>query len=324
MAALPASVARVRGAVRAMLRELPEPVTVLVACSGGPDSMALAAAVRFVAPRLGRRAGLVTVDHGLQDGSGRRAAALADWAGRAGFDPVESVPVTVDVRSGGPEGAAREARYAALAAAADRYHAAVMLGHTRDDQAETVLLALARGSGPRGLAGMPARREHLWRPLLAVDRADTVAACRELDLPVWHDPHNDDPAYTRSRLRAAMPVLTRTLGDRLVANLARTAELVAADSAALDDWAGERLRVGRAADPARLDIARFVDLPRAVRTRVWRQWLLANGAEPDGLSYVHIMAVDALVVSWRGQGPVAVPGGGRVCRDGTDLVMTRR
>src|SRR5690348_18396903 len=104
------AVAEVRGAVRACLADLAAGDLVLVACSGGPDSLALAAATAFVAPRLGLRAGLVTVDHQLQPGSGERAEEVAGWARQAGFAPAMAFPVEVAGRSGGPEAAAREAR----------------------------------------------------------------------------------------------------------------------------------------------------------------------------------------------------------------------
>ncbi|MEU1888529.1 tRNA lysidine(34) synthetase TilS [Micromonospora rifamycinica] len=246
-AALAPSVAAVRVAVRRALAGLPADGPVLVACSGGADSLALAVATAFVTSRLGRSAGLVTVDHGLQAGSVERAAAVAGWAGRVGFDPVEAVPVTVAGRPGGPEAAARQARYQALTDAARRHRAvAVLLGHTRDDQAETVLLALARGAGPRGLAGMPVRRDvagvPLLRPLLDVTREQTRDACAALGLVPWQDPHNTDPSYARARVRAdALPALVAALGTGVRDNLARTARLLAADTAALDDLAAAAL-----------------------------------------------------------------------------------
>ncbi|MCW3813134.1 tRNA lysidine(34) synthetase TilS [Micromonospora sp. DR5-3] len=256
MAALAPPVAAVRLAVRRALTGLPGDGPVLVACSGGADSLALAAATAFVAPRLGRRAGLVTVDHGLQPGSAERAEAVARWARERGLDPVEAVPVRVDGRTGGPEAAAREARYEALVGAGHRHSAAaVLLGHTRDDQAETVLLALARGAGPRGLAGMPERRElagvPLLRPLLDVSREDTRKACAALGLTPWDDPHNADPAYARARVRAdVLPALVRALGPGVVDNLARTARLVAADTAALDALAAAALAAPAPVEPA--------------------------------------------------------------------------
>ena len=245
MAALAPPVAAIRVAVRRALTDLPAGGPVLVACSGGADSLALAAATVFVAPRLGRPAGLVTVDHGLQSGSAQRAEAVAAWAREAGFGPVVVARVEVAGRPGGPEAAAREARYEALTEVARQHDAvAVLTGHTRDDQAETVLLALARGAGPRGLAGMPARRElagvPLLRPLLEIGREQTRAACAVLGLDPWQDPHNTDPSYARSRVRAdVLPALVRALGPGVVDNLARTARLVAADNAALDELAGD-------------------------------------------------------------------------------------
>ncbi|WP_328342268.1 tRNA lysidine(34) synthetase TilS [Micromonospora sp. NBC_00421] len=254
--ALAPSVAAIRVAVRRALADLSADGPVLVACSGGADSLALAVATAFVASRLGRPAGLVTVDHGLQAGSAERAAAVAGWAGRVGFDPVEAVPVTVAGRPGGPEAAARQARYQALADVARRHGAAaVLLGHTRDDQAETVLLALARGAGPRGLAGMPARRDlagvPLLRPLLDVTREQTRSACAALGLTPWEDPHNTDPSYARARVRAdVLPALVAALGAGVLDNLARTARLLAADTAALDDLAAAAL----ATPPTRPDV----------------------------------------------------------------------
>ncbi|MFI6332275.1 tRNA lysidine(34) synthetase TilS [Micromonospora chersina] len=314
MAPLAPPVAAVRLAVRRALAALPGAGPVLVACSGGADSLALAAATAFVAPRLGRRAGLVTVDHGLQPGSAERAERVARWAAESGLDPVEVVPVTVAGRPGGPEAAAREARYAALVAAARRHGAAgVLLGHTRDDQAETVLLALARGAGPRGLAGMPPRREldgvPLLRPLLDISRDDTREACAALGFTPWADPHNVDPAYARPRVRAdLLPALVEALGPGVVGNLARTARLLAADTAALDDLAAAALTEVRAAEGG-LSVDGLAALPAAVRTRVLHAWARELGAPPAALSHRHVAALDALVTDWHGQGPAHLPGG---------------
>ncbi|GAA4246834.1 tRNA lysidine(34) synthetase TilS [Dactylosporangium darangshiense] len=290
---------------------------VLVACSGGADSMALAVAARFVTRRMGVRCGLVTVDHGLQEGSGERAERLAEWARERGFEPVDVRVVRVG-EVGGPEAAAREARYAALEEAAIEHRAAVvLLGHTRDDQAETVLLALARGSGPRGLAGMPWRRERrgvaFVRPLLDVSRADTRAACEVDGLPVWDDPHNSDAAYARSRIRP----LVDALGAAVVDNLARTARLVGADSEYLDELAGEALEKalgGGGAGGAGLAVDDLARLPDPIRTRVLHAWALRLGAPGSALSHRHVGALDALVSNWHGQGAVALPGGISVVR----------
>lgn len=323
------AVATVRNAIRRAIRQLtaaeggPSPRRVLVACSGGPDSLALAAGAAFVAPRLGIVCGLVTVDHQLQEGSGERAEAVSSWADSAGFQPALRVKVDVAGRPGGPEAGARAARYEALSKAAHDYGAsAVLLGHTRDDQAETMLLALARGGGPRGLAAMPVRRDLdgmiLLRPLLDVRRDETRAACVALGLTPWNDPHNTDPAYARSRVRAALPQLVQALGPGLVDNLARTAALFATDNAALDALAERALCAARDGD--RLSTSRLGPEPTATRTRVLRRFAGELGAM--ALTQRHIAAMDALVCHWHGQGPVALPGGIWIARQGGWLCRT--
>jgi tRNA(Ile)-lysidine synthase len=324
LAVLAPAVAAVRNATRQALREAVDaPGGVLVACSGGADSLALAAATAFVAVRLGLRAGLISIDHGLQPGSADRAKEVAAWGAGAGLDPAEAVPVSVSGRPGGPEAAARQARYEALVEAAHRLGApTVLLGHTRDDQAETVLLALARGAGPRGLAGMPARRVvsgvALLRPLLDISRAETRQACAALGLTPWEDPHNTDPAYARARVRAtALPALVAALGPGVVANLARSARLIAADAAALDALAA-KLRPAGGGDAAPgggdVPVPELAELPDAVRARVLHRWALELGAPAGALSHRHVAALDALVVGWHGQGPLHLPGGITVAR----------
>ncbi|PRX20281.1 tRNA(Ile)-lysidine synthase [Actinoplanes italicus] len=303
-------------AVRRGLADLPGDALILVACSGGADSLALASAARF----SGRPVGLVTVDHGLQEGSDRRARSVAAWARDSGFDPVRIETVSVAGLPGGPEAAARSARYTALSdAAAELGAAAMLLGHTRDDQAETVLLALARGAGPRGLSGMPARRGIFRRPLLDVARADTRKACAALGLAPWEDPHNTDPAYARSRVRAsALPSLVDALGPAVLANLARTASLVAADNAALDELSAEALESARSA--AGLSVPVLAGFRPAIRGRVLHRWAGELGAPGGALAYAHVVALDALVTDWHGQGPVFLPAGISVERRSGDLV----
>ena len=244
------AVAAVRGGVRAGLAGLAPGDLVLAACSGGADSLALAAALAHEAPRLGLRGGGVTVDHGLQDGSADRAAQVAALLGRLGLDPVRIATVTVasGPGRGGPEAAARTARYAALEQVAEQTGAAaVLLAHSRDDQAETVLLGLARGSGARALAGMPARRGRLRRPLLGLSRAALREACQALQLEPWDDPHNFDPSYARARVRhQALPALEAALGPGIAEALARSAAQLSADCAALDAIAAaEEWRIHR-------------------------------------------------------------------------------
>jgi tRNA(Ile)-lysidine synthase len=235
-------VADVRRAVRAALSGLTAGTPLLVACSGGADSLALAAAVAFEAPKLGLAAGLVTIDHGLQPGSAAQAERVATLGYELGLNPVQSITVQVE-SAGGPEGAARTARYAALDAAAAACGGLVLLGHTLDDQAETVLLGLGRGSGPRSIAGMPARSGRYLRPLLGLRRASTAAACASLGLEPWQDPHNDDPAFQRVRLRReVLPLLEQVLQGGVSEALARTAALLADDLDALAELADAALQ----------------------------------------------------------------------------------
>src|SRR5665647_1842958 len=242
---LAAMLAGLGRAVRPHLADLAPGSTVLVACSGGADSLALAAAVAFVAPREGWRAGAVVVDHGLQPGSAEVAERAAEQCRVLGLDPVEVVAVEVGA-DGGPEAAARAARHGAFVAVASRHGAAaVVLGHTLDDQAETVLLGLARGSGARSLAGMADQRGLLRRPFLSVRRAATAHACEVLALHPWLDPTNGpagpgDELPLRSRLRhEVLPVLTEVLGAAVIPALARTADQLREDADLLDPVAAQ-------------------------------------------------------------------------------------
>ncbi|MEU4681983.1 tRNA lysidine(34) synthetase TilS [Streptomyces xinghaiensis] len=313
---------------------------VLAACSGGADSVALASALAFEAPKLGIRAGGVTVDHRLQQGSGKRAEEVAARLRELGLDPVETVAVDVG-RSGGPEAAARDARYAALDSVADRYGArAVLLGHTRDDQAETVLLGLARGSGIRSLSGMAAvsgRDGRYRRPFLRLDRQTARTACLAQSLPVWDDPHNSDPSYTRSRLRhEGLPALEKSLGKGVIEALARTAQLSRDDADALDVWADDAERSVRSApdggtdgghgegDPAGgLDVAKLAVLPPAIRRRVLRRAAIAAGSPAGSLFARHVEEMDRLVTDWHGQGALNLPGRVEVRRRCGNLVIGR-
>ncbi len=381
------AVAAVRVAVRAALADEPTGALLLVACSGGPDSLALAAAAAFEAPRTGLRAGAVVVDHGLQPGSDEVAGRAAAACRALGMDPVLVRAVRVD-GPGGPEAAARDARYAALAAAAAETGAwAVLLGHTRDDQAESVLLGLARGSGARSLAGMPPRRGVFRRPLLGISRAQTLAACAAQGLDPWQDPTNAAGAGAplRSRVRGElMPVLEEVLGPGVPAALARTADLLREQADALDELAAALLSraaaplslaaalLSRAAAPLsraaadtppgaparsasrihiaseevgplplgssdvrtgervaseevgplplgssdvtergreiELDVGVLVEAPVGVRRAALHRAALAAGAAAGSLTREHVLALDALVVHWHGQGPVPLPG----------------
>ncbi len=270
-----------------------------VALSGGSDSLALTAVAAELRPTTA-----LIVDHRLQAGSD----AVADTARRQALKLgcVGAQVVSVDVgRVGGPEAAARQARYAALEMARDS--APVLLGHTLDDQAETVLLGLGRGSGARSIAGMRPHDPPWHRPLLGVRRDLTRAACDELGLTPWQDPHNADRRFTRVRLRhEVLPLLEDVLGGGVAEALARTATALREDTETLDALAGDAL-AATGTEAGGLDTARLSALPDALRRRVIRAWLLAGGA--CDLTDTQIRAVDRLVTAWRGQGGVAVGSG---------------
>ncbi|WP_432488823.1 tRNA lysidine(34) synthetase TilS [Kineococcus sp. SYSU DK018] len=318
----PREVAAVRAAVRADLRAVAAArpgALVLVACSGGADSLALAAATAFEAPRAGLRAGAVTVDHGLHPGSASVARDVEVACAGVGLDPVLTTRVAVG-RSGGPEAAAREARYAALQALADSSGAAaVLLGHTLDDQAETVLLGLARGSGTRSLAGMPPVRGVFRRPLLGLGRAAVRRACALEGLEAWEDPWNADRRLARARVRHdALPALEAALGPGVAAALARTARALREDADALDELAERRDPFRDGAAP----VAELLAAPAALRRRWLRRAALAVGCPAGALAAAHVDAVDALLLRWRGQGPVHLPGGATAHRACGRLLLT--
>jgi tRNA(Ile)-lysidine synthase len=302
-----AAIARTRLAVRRLLSDerVAAQLTageLAVAVSGGADSLALAAAAEQVGHRLGLRVRGLIVDHGLQAGSGQVADVAAKQLHGLGLDDVRVLPVSVD-GPGGPEAAARRVRYQALQANAAGL---ILLGHTRDDQAETVLLGLGRGSGPRSIAGMRAYDPPWGRPFLDVPRETTVAACAALGLEPWVDPHNADPRFTRVRLRhEVLPLLEDVLQRGVAEALARTAKQLQDDAEALDTLAAELLE--RAQDGAELTVATLTPAPKALRRRVLRAWLLAAGVRE--LSDAQLRRVDELIGEWRGQGGVWLPGG---------------
>jgi tRNA(Ile)-lysidine synthase len=301
-------VAAVRTAVRRSLADLQAPALVLVGLSGGADSLALSAAVSFVAPRACLSWGVVVVDHGIQSGSAAVARAAAAQADDLGAQVVEVVPVRVD-GPGGPEAAARDARRRALRETAERLGAAaVLLAHTRDDQAETVLLGLARGSGARSLGGMRPR-DGLWRrPLLGTDAACTRAVCTAVGLDWWEDPHNADTDFTRVRVRRhLLPELERHLGPGVASALARTADLLRDDADALDALAVDLAR--GATVNGSLDVRALAAAPAALRTRVLRSAALLAGCPATDLTWNHVAALDRLVTDWHGQAGVDLPGG---------------
>ena len=302
----PATLAAVQ-AVDAALNQ--QDVHVLAACSGGADSLALAHALRYLAHRRDLKHAAVVIDHGLRPDSADIAARVGDQLNQLGYEDVIITAVEVDQSAAvGPEAAAREARYRALDTEARARSATVMLGHTLDDQAETVLLGLARGSGSRSLAGMPPRAGHFVRPFLGLRRITTEQVCAEVGLEPWQDPHNADRRFTRVRVRqTVLPMLETELGPGVAEALARTAELVRDDNELLDRLAAEASRTAEGLGVTdTMDCAALESQPPALRRRIIRLWLLTHGL--GDLSLRHISAVESLVIDWHGQKAIQIPG----------------
>lgn len=322
------AIAEIRLAVRTALADLSPGSTVVVALSGGADSLALAAATAFEAPKLGLRASSLTVDHGLQDGSADVAARAADAATSLGLD-ARVVRVEVD-GEGGPESAARDARYRALRdAASDAGAAAVLLGHTLDDQAETVLLGLARGSGAASLQGMAPSRDDddgiRWmRPLLGVRRATTQEFCLASALAPWEDPHNQEDRFARVRVRnRVLPVLETEMGPGITEALARTAEQLREDAEAFDEMIHETIEdiVEHAEAGISVSVAALAANPAALRNRIIR--LVVDSEFGVSLTRSQTVEVARLATDWSGQGPIDLPGCSAVRRGGQIVFAAR-
>ena len=300
--------------LRRAVTECIDPGPVIVGCSGGPDSLALVAAATWAVPHVGGTLSAVIVDHGLQDDSDQVAERAVEACRAIGVADVEIRRVEVGT-DGGPEAAARAARRSALLeAAAQRGCQQILLAHTRDDQAETVLLRLSRGSGARSLSAMRTCEAPWHRPFLDIPRAVVHQVARETFEPLghqpWDDPHNHDPRFARVRVRRSLETLETDLGPGLSANLARSARLLADDADALDAWAqGEFGRIVQVeGEVCSADVTALAELPRAVRTRVLRLMHRRLVGIAEDLTFDHIQQVEAMVSRWKGQGPTRLPG----------------
>jgi tRNA(Ile)-lysidine synthase len=311
-----------RSAVRPFLENLTAGDSAIVAVSGGADSLALAYALIKEVPDLAITLIAVTVDHQLQTGSGDQAKKVQEQLKAMGYQEVIIEKVSV-VEKSGIEADARTARYAALDAIAHAYGASqIFLGHTRDDQAETVLLGLARGSGTRSLSGMATVTGKYARPFLQLTRLQTVAACDEAEITPWNDPHNANEKFSRVRVRnKVMPVMEEEIGPGIAAALARSAAILRDDADALDEMA--QAVISRV-DLSDLDCAALAELPRAIRSRILRAAIYAAGAPSGSVSADHLAGVEALVTSWRGQGEASLPGGVKVARISGRLSLLAR
>ena len=306
------AIVAIRNAVKPYLAAIEAGDTIMVAVSGGADSLALAYALLKETQPLAITPIAVTIDHQLQSGSGDQASKVEQQLKEMGYGKVICKKVVVTTESG-LEAGARDARYQALATCAQEEKAEkVFLGHTRDDQAETVLLGLARGSGTRSLSGMAVENGIYIRPLLNVTREQTVAACKEIKLEPWNDPHNTNTEFSRVRVRREiLPIMEEKLGPGIAAALSRSAAILRDDADALDEIADKEIKN---LDLTNLDCEHLSSLARAVRSRVLRAAIYAAGAPSGSITADHLAPVEALVTSWHGQGAISLPGGVKVER----------
>ncbi|MEY3736884.1 MAG: hypothetical protein RLZZ251_600 [Actinomycetota bacterium] len=303
---------QIRLAVRKELADIAPGEKVIIAASGGADSSALAAALLLEAKELSITVIAAIIDHSLQKNSADVAQEARRELSKIGYANIEIRKISVE-KQDGMEASARRARYIALNSIADDHQAkAIFLGHTRDDQAETVLLGLARGSGTRSLSGMAIRNDRYRRPMLSITRAMTEAACQEAKIKFWNDPHNQSLEFARVRVReVVLPTMEKEIGPGIADALSRSARLLRDDADALDQWSEE---IFNSCDAASLEIALLESLPRAIRTRVVRKAIYRAGSPAGSLTAEHLEPVEALVTGWKGQGPVSLPGGVTVTR----------
>ena len=309
----------IRLAVRNCLTSNTKPgQKLLLAVSGGADSLALAAACEFEAKKLGLKIAAAVIDHSLQKDSDKVAAQTAKTLASLGFEEVVVKKIAVG-KAGGPEAAARTARYTALETIRQKTKSHfVVLGHTSSDQAETVLLGLVRGSGSKSLSGMSEKTGVLLRPLLGIERATTEAFCKDSGIKYWSDPQNQDKKFLRVMIRKhVLPFLEKQLGGSVAASLVRTSNQLREDNTYLESQADKSFKKYAKVSGSGIsfDAKAIEKLPAAILNRVIKKALDGFGSES---SRTHVLAVSDLVLSWHGQKPLALPGV-RVVRKGNTI-----
>lgn len=309
---------QIRKAIKPWLENDSQPI--LFGCSGGTDSIALALALYLETEN--KNVIPVVVDHGLQSESAQITLRTIKQLKKIGFNQIESAKAQV-VITDGIEASARRARYQIFNQLIDAYNAKYfLLAHTLNDQAESVLLGLARGSGSRSLSGMAVQNNKFIRPLLKITRSVTQAACIEGGIEIWHDPHNDDERFTRVRVRKnVLPVIENNLGPKIAEALARSSDLLRDDADALDGFAYEFFNQ---VDKLNLEVSDLEKLPKAIRTRVLRLAIYNAGAPIGSLSADHISSVESLISQWHGQKEVALPGNVKVLRNSGRIILSNQ
>ena len=307
---------QIRKAVKPWLNDSAQPV--LFGCSGGADSMALAVALFMESSNT--KVIPIVIDHGLQEGSAQITSQTIERLKQIGFTQVESARAQVTMTDG-LEASARRARYQLFNQFIETYQPKYfLLAHTLNDQAENVLLGLARGSGARSLSGMAVKNNIFVRPLLKISRELTTAACSEARIEIWSDPHNEDLRFTRVRVRKnLLPIIEDNLGPGITEALVRSADLLRDDADALDGFAAEYFNQ---ADSFNLDVKELERLPKAITTRVLRLAIYKAGAPAGSLSAEHIAAAQALISDWHGQKEVSLPGNVKLLRNSGRITLS--
>ena len=307
---------QIRKAVKPWLNDSAQPV--LFGCSGGADSMALAVALFMESSNT--KVIPIVIDHGLQEGSAQITSQTIERLKQIGFTQVESARAQVTMTDG-LEASARRARYQLFNQFIETYQPKYfLLAHTLNDQAENVLLGLARGSGARSLSGMAVENNIFVRPLLKISREVTTAACSEARIEIWSDPHNEDLRFTRVRVRKnLLPIIEDNLGPGITEALVRSADLLRDDADALDGFAAEYFNQ---ADPFNLEVKELERLPKAITTRVLRLAIYKAGAPAGSLSAEHIAAAQALISDWHGQKEVSLPGNVKLLRNSGRITLS--
>ena len=302
------AIANARRAIRECFDapELEGAKRVLLAVSGGADSLALALAANFELPKLGIALAAVIVNHNLQPGSGEIAEQAATRLRKLGITDVTVVSVQVEDSGQGPESAARDARYQALeterlALGADY----ILTGHTLDDQAETVLLGLTRGSGLKSIAGMQSVAGNLVRPFLGISKAELIQSLEDAGIDYWEDPHNTETRFTRVRIRNLMQQLEAELGPGLSTALARTAELAQESEEFLALSATALIQSARV-DGNSYAVEVLAQAHPALRRKALQ--MIASALVPGGVSRVQVLGLDELICNWHGQKPTHLSG----------------
>ena len=280
----------------------------------------MALAIALFAECGGEKAIPVVVDHGLQPNSDQITAKVVAQLKTIGYKRVETAVAQVIITDG-LEASARRARYKVFHQFIDSYQPKYFfLAHTLNDQAETALLGLARGSGARSLSGMATQNNLFVRPLLKITRQMSEAACAESGIDFWSDPHNQDLKFARVRVRKnVLPTLEENLGPGITEALVRTADLLRDDADALDGFANEFFAQ---VDSKNLEINDLERLPKAIRSRVLRLAIYQAGAPSGSLTAEHIEAAEALISNWHGQKEVSLPGNVKLLRNSGRIVLS--